>query len=445
MLAATGADRTLAWFVAQLNRCSSREIGQLVTENFGKGRLCRDISKDQAAELLWLLQRNAAARIHPKQLGPMGREAWKHEHLTYGYACEEGTFQSGRHEPFAQIPFLVESWAATCETQLDADDDFYATDIIGFTINRSPAIVQSGAFREGRSRNLALILGDIHCELSVPKGAFDFALNITSPYLPILGDNKTPALSCFSEAIVAAVETAIRRSARNNPPVLISRCDDETSDDDEETKSPKKESQRKQVLAILEAGDAIAKASGNGSLSFNQRSLYYVVRELVPGLEDGYFGGLVTEYENDHGEIPGMFRNNRGAFYEPHSGEVVPLGTLTVRDYIRDPWIYGAVLVCEKEDNVHMLREAGFAERWDCFLLLSSGFTTRALKDLIDYIGSTARNEPVRIFGMIDADAHGSVIFQTLIQETKARGCTKHSNNQSRTVSLGRACRRSPA
>jgi hypothetical protein len=30
--------------------------------------------------------------------------------------------------------------------------------------------------------------------------------------------------------------------------------------------------------------------------------------------------------------------------------------------------------------------------------------------------------EPVRIFAMIDADAHGSVIFQTLVQETKARG-----------------------
>src|SRR5260221_8641380 len=69
-----------------------------------------------------------------------------------------------------------------------------------------------------------------------------------------------------------------------------------------------------------------------------------------------------------------------------------------------------------------MLRESGFAERWDCFLLSSSGFTTRALKDLIDYIGETARTEPVRIFAMIDADAHGSVIFQTLVQETKARG-----------------------
>lgn len=120
-------------------------------------------------------------------------------------------------------------------------------------------------------------------------------------------------------------------------------------------------------MDILRAGDVIAKVSGAGTLSFNQRSLYYVVRELVPGLEDGYFGALITEFENEHGEIPGMFRNSRGCYYEPHSGVVKPLGTLTVREYQRSPWVYGSVLVCEKEDNVHMLRESGFAERWDAF------------------------------------------------------------------------------
>jgi hypothetical protein len=125
--------------------------------------------------------------ITPKQLGPMNSGAWKHEQLNDGYAYEEGTFACGR-PPQAQIPFLVEAWAATCETQLDAEDgdDVYATDIVGFTINRSPVIVQFDSFREGRSRNVSLVLGDTRCELSVPKGAFEFALNITSPHIPSL-------------------------------------------------------------------------------------------------------------------------------------------------------------------------------------------------------------------------------------------------------------------
>src|SRR5260221_8256216 len=422
MLAAIGADRTLAWFVSQLDRCSSREVGQQVTAKFGKGRLGRDVSKEEAAELLRLLQYLAAAPIKPKQLGPMGRAAWKHEQLTDGYTCEEGSFETGRHEPHGAIPFLVEAWAATCATPAETnDDDVYQVDIIGLTINRSPAIISFHSSREGRSRALMLTLGDMYLDLDVPKGAFDFAINITTPAIEILGDNKTPFLGKFHRAIQEAVQSAICRAARNNPPELVAKGGGEKNSDHQNS-SPKKASQREQVLAILLKGDAVAKASGNGSLSFNQRSLYYVVREEVPGLEDGYFGQLVTEYENEHSETTRMFRNNRGAFYEPHGYGVTPLGTLTVRAYRRGPWIYGTVLVCEKEDNVHMLRESGFAERWDCFLLSSSGFTTRALKDLIDYIGETARTEPVRIFAMIDADAHGSVIFQTLVQETKARG-----------------------
>jgi 5S rRNA maturation endonuclease (ribonuclease M5) len=66
-----------------------------------------------------------------------------------------------------------------------------------------------------------------------------------------------------------------------------------------------------------------------------------------------------------------------------------------------------------------MLCQAGIPELFDCFLLSSSGFTTRALKDLIDHIAQT--KEPVRVFAMIDADAHGSMIYQTLVKETEAR------------------------
>src|SRR5882762_9575315 len=129
----------------------------------------------------------------------MGREAWKHEQLTDGYACEEGSFETGRHEPQGAIPFLVETWAATCATPThndddDNDDDVYPVDIIGLTINRSPAIIPFHSSREGRSRALMLTLGGMYLDLDVPKGAFDFAINITTPVIEILGDNKTPFL-----------------------------------------------------------------------------------------------------------------------------------------------------------------------------------------------------------------------------------------------------------
>ena len=64
-------------------------------------------------------------------------------------------------------------------------------------------------------------------------------------------------------------------------------------------------------MEILLDGKAIAEVSGNGALSFNQRALYYVVRVLVPGLDDGYFAAIVTDFENEHGEISGMYRADR--------------------------------------------------------------------------------------------------------------------------------------
>src|SRR5262245_57915896 len=161
---------------------------------FCKGRLCRNVSKPEATQLLELLREHTREkRVCPKQLGAMGRDAWKHADLSDGYACEEGTFNSGTGNcPYAQIPFLVEVWAATCEpsASMDDGDDVYAVDVVGFTINRSPAIIRYNASRIGRSRDLSLTFGETVCYCSVPKGAFAVAINITSPHIHILGDNK---------------------------------------------------------------------------------------------------------------------------------------------------------------------------------------------------------------------------------------------------------------
>jgi hypothetical protein len=318
MLSAIGPTYTLARFVDQLDRCKSRDIGQLVTQRFGKGRLCRDVNQAEAADLLKLLRDNIPAVIKPKQLGPMGADAWKHEQLTDGYACEQGTFNSGLHEPRAQIPFLVEVWAATCETPTDADfDDVYPVDIIGFTINRSPVTIESDSVREGRRRDVSVGLGEERLYINVPQGAFDFAINVTSPYVPIVSDNKSPSLNCFKEVIVKAAESAIRKSARNNPPTLILRKDDD--DDHEDEEKPERIFQRDAIWQVLP--EAIER-SGAGGFEFSQRSLYYRVRilikEIVPAEPTyNYFCSVLTDYENDTGEIEKLIRDTRGVYVEP--------------------------------------------------------------------------------------------------------------------------------
>jgi hypothetical protein len=341
MLAAIGDTKSVSWFVSQLDRCSAREVGQLVTERFGKERLCRDMNKAEAAELLDMLQEQSVL-IRPKQLGPMGPDAWEHERLIHGYACEaseEDYFQAGAHPPFGRIPYLVEAWAATCtpvgcDLRHHAYEHLYQVRCCGLTINRTPALIDCTAYRHGQSRNVILSLGHLECELALPRGSYAVALNITSPFIPILGDNKVPYLRPFGQAIIKAIEAAVRRSKRKCAPILVTKNngDNNGEDIDQDEETPEKRTQKEQVLEILERGEAQQSASG-GKLQFNQRSLYHVVRDMVPGLTSSWFEKLVTKFENKHGEIELMFRTDRGIFYEPHSGGLSGLGTLSVEAY----------------------------------------------------------------------------------------------------------------
>jgi hypothetical protein len=53
----------------------------------------------------------------------------------------------------------------------------------------------------------------------------------------------------------------------------------------------------------------------------------------------------------------------------------------------------------------------------------SKGFTTRAVRDLVDKLAE--HDEPVTIYCVHDADAYGTMIYQTFQEATKARGARK--------------------
>src|SRR5262249_28595320 len=65
----------------------------------------------------------------------------------------------------------------------------------------------------------------------------------------------------------------------------------------------------------------------------------------------------------------------------------------------------------------------GWPERHDCALMSSKGYTTRAARDLVDKLAE--HDEPCTIFCVHDADAYGTMIYQTFQQATRARGARK--------------------
>ena len=103
--------------------------------------------------------------------------------------------------------------------------------------------------------------------------------------------------------------------------------------------------------------------------------------------------------------------------------ETISLGTLMVESYERPPWTFNKLLYVEKEGFSEALKDVRWGERHDCALMSSKGFTTRAARDLVDKLAE--HDEPITIFCVHDADAAGTMIYQTFQEETKARGARR--------------------
>jgi hypothetical protein len=391
--------------ISRLDGCTGQKAGQ-ITAAAGLGRtLCKDVTATQAHRLL-TVTREHSKPVKPERLGFVGPDDnWL---LTVArecgfvdpdddsaYARTVGTARFGSSEPFAEVPFVVEAWAEAWE-----DDN------IAVCVNRTPVSANIDAGRDGCDIYLyGCGLNDTVAK--APKQQhFDIRINLITPYMPITSDGKEPDLSPFFDQIGVAVSKVVRKSRRSSATGATS--------------------QKAVVLDHLD--EVIASVSGDGEYRFNQRQLLYALRPIVMSemgdeLKLSNFNTIITDYENEHGEIPGMYREPRGSIYHPHIGEAFSLGTLMVEDYERPEWLYNKLVYIEKEGFSEALKAVRWAERHDVALMSSKGFSTRAARDLIDKLAE--HDEPVWVFCVHDADNAGGVIFQTLQEETKARGARK--------------------
>jgi hypothetical protein len=389
LLFASG-NRPVRDLIANLDGCSGAKAGEIVIAA-GLGRIsCRDVTTVQAATLL-TTARGFTKQVNPKRLGTIGPSAFP----DFAYAVADGEASFGARSPEAIIPFVVEAWVTVA-----------GTTSIGACVNRTPI---TGDVRAVRDRRDIDIHGcGIHRTIAQASKDVQFSIwvNITTPYMPITSDGKAPDLAPFRGEIAKAVSKGVRLAYRPG--------------------STDKPTQKDVVLENLD--DVIAEVSGDGAYRFNQRQLLYKLRpivhaELSAELTTNNFSRIITDYENEHGEIPGMYREPRGSIYHPHRGETITLGDLMVEKYERPAWLFNKIIYIEKEGFSEALKAVQWPERHDCMLMSSKGFTTRAARDLVDKAAS--HDEPVTIFCVHDADAHGTMIYQTFQEATKARGARK--------------------
>lgn len=277
------------------------------------------------------------------------------------------------------------------------------TDQIQCYINATPITGRVQIERRGATRIAAFGCGLNHYINSVSKRKFSLFLNITIPYMPITTDGKEPNFLYFLKDIEAVTGKATR--------VLRSAL--------------KKSTGKIRYVLTDNMDEAIAKVSDNGKFRYSLRQLFYALRPFVlenpelGELDYGYFGRVIGEYEADYGELKGMYRDPRGTLYHPHTHKTIPIGTISVEQYKRPDWTFNKILYIEKEGLFEVLKQVGFPEKYDCALLSSKGYASRAVRDVIDLLGDTS--EEIKFFCIHDSDGPGTMIYQSLQEGTVAR------------------------
>ena len=391
LLSAVGETPVRA-LVASLDGCAGGRAGEIVAAAGLSRKTCHEVDALGAARLL-RAARAFAKPVNPKRLGAIGPEAFP----GYAYAIADGEAPFGASPLEAVIPFVVEAWAAKNPESNRS--------LASVSVNRTPIAAE---FHLQRNKSDLDLFG---CGLantvakSPPGRGLILWLNVMTPYMPITSDGKEPNLEPFVAAIADAAGKAVRKE--RGASVSGKKIKDVVFDH------------------LAEVIDIV---SGPERYRFNDRQLFYRLRPIIVAetgkeLKLSNWKSILDAYEGENGEIELMYREPRGSLIHPHRNETFALGTLMVEQYVRPEWTFNKLLYIEKEGAQEALKQDRWLERHDCAVMSSKGFSTRAARDLIDKL--VEHDEPIEIFCAHDADASGTMIYQTLQEATRARGARK--------------------
>jgi hypothetical protein len=383
-------DMTLRGLVSQFEGCSDGAI----TTGF-KGRQASEITLDEAQTLLDRMK-TVSKPVKSNRLGYCNNE--NIELLLGHYAKIEGSYQLVSNSETIEIPYVIEAWAK-----------FQDRESVEVHVNRTPITAEIGAYQIKTELHLSGCnlagVGYVY-PIDIGRRPVRVILNIITPYMPITSTGKSPDLQYLREGIVDVIKKSVRKAKRN---------------------APKGERGRSQKDIVFEMIPRAPKEVGGGH-KFSLRQMLYFIRtfvktELNEELRYSNFGKIVTAYENECGEIEGLYRDDRGAVYHPHVRDEIPLGDRTIEVYKPPAWTFNKVLYCEKEGFFPILQAVKWPEKHDCALLTSKGQPTRAARDFIDAFANS--EEELLFFCIHDADHAGTIIYQSLQEATEARPARK--------------------
>jgi DNA topoisomerase VI subunit B len=425
--------RTVADFIGDFRGLASTAKRRDICETVNASRQSLDVFFDRGdADISRLLvEMKAASRVvKPRDLGVIGEN-----HILSVVGGEESADRYKRTEVEVEgVPYLIEVGFG------------FRPDCAGRTIvcglNWSIS-VGGNPFKSLRFDGLGAILAEQRCGPDEPIGFF---LHVASPRLTFLDRGKASVNlpHAVNQAVIAAIEFVTkdwakqRKAEERDHAARLRRHDAMTA--------------RSKPLSIKDAAysvmaKAYAAASSDGTLPANARQIYYAARGDILRLTEketldasNFTQGILIDYMNDHpDECSGwnVVFSDRGHFTEPHTGHVVGLGTLAVRQYVAnyakpaliegcftDPQIetrgpegrFGGLLYIEKEGFEPLLKQARIAERFDLAIMSCKGMSVTAARELVD---QTCARFKVPLYILHDFDVAGFSIASALHESNR--------------------------
>jgi hypothetical protein len=230
----------------------------------------------------------------------------------------------------------------------------------------------------------------------------------------------------FAEAIVKAATGVANEAYRNmiRPPTAMSIKD--------------------AAYAVMQ--DAYLKASDDGKLPAKARQIMYAARGAILQLtgrkkfdDKRFTQELLPDYINDNPEETAdwdIVYDARGNLIEPHTYKRVPLGTISVRQYLGERPVfrpatrietdelyptsgprnrYRNILFVEKEGFDELFEAVNLAERYDIAIMSTKGMSVVAARQLLDRLADAVDN----VFVLHDFDISGFSICGTLTTDSR--------------------------
>ncbi len=395
-------------FVEEFRGLRRTDVRAQVLDDVGAARLSlREFFKHprRVQKMLTIMQ-EMTKPVPAKDLGLLGQEHFlaRFEEL----AVDAITFQYRRSlHNLDGVPYAIEAAFGYCP---DAADE--RQQIIG--VNWSPSLINP--MRDLASGDsLDYLLADQRAGAREP---IILALHIASPRIAYTDKAKSALL--LPDTVALALEDVVRNVTKRWAKI---RKGEERN-----------ESRRERRLALLtnerkEKVNAVAyeimpklyrEVSGPRNRWANPRQIMYTGRPEIlertgkDKFDDAYFTQrLLPDFITANPKLTTNWKiayDDRGHFADPHTGLMIGLGTVAVREYVEElreleiksaaiasahidtygpHGSYGGVLYIEKEGFMNLLDEVQLAQRFDIAIMSSKGMSVTAARELADEVCHT--------------------------------------------------------